>query len=217
MREVIAQLRADDEVVGEEHGVTVGSSGLTWVIDPIDGTTSYLYDRTDWAVSVAVTDARRQCVAAAVAEPAVGVLTTASRGGGTWVGQRRARVSGRDALAEALVELNLGRPDQQPRAGSMLDALLPQVRDVRRGGSAAAALAQVAAGRADAAWSPGLQPWDGLAGVLLVAEAGGTVGDLSGPSDAHWPDSGDVLAASPALWAALREVLAPVYERRRAP
>jgi myo-inositol-1(or 4)-monophosphatase len=93
----------------------------------------------------------------------------------------------------------------------VIDALVPRVRDVRRGGSAAAALAQVATGRADALWAPGLQPWDCAAGVLLVQEAGGTVGDLDGPSPGTWPASGDVLAAAGPLWKALQEVLTPAW------
>jgi myo-inositol-1(or 4)-monophosphatase len=93
----------------------------------------------------------------------------------------------------------------------MLASLVPNVRDVRRGGSVASALAQVATGRADAAWVPGLQPWDCAAGVLLVSEAGGTVGDLSGPTAGAVPASGDVLAAPPVLWEPLRQLLIPAY------
>jgi myo-inositol-1(or 4)-monophosphatase len=113
-----------------------------------------------------------------------------------------------DDLSRALVEVNFGRPDQRPRAGAQLDALLPRVRDVRRGGSAAAALAQVATGRAEAYWGPGLRAWDGSAGLLLVTEAGGRVGDLGGETGAVWPRSGDVLASAAGLWEPLREALA---------
>lgn len=97
------------------------------------------------------------------------------------------------------------------KAGRMVAALLPQVRDVRRGGSAAAALCQVATGRADAAWTPGLQPWDCAAGVLLAQEAGAAVGDLDGLSPGTWPASGDVLAAPPAFWPLLRDLLTQAY------
>jgi myo-inositol-1(or 4)-monophosphatase len=93
----------------------------------------------------------------------------------------------------------------------MVAALVTRVRDVRRGGSAAAALAHVATGRADAAWLPGLQPWDCAAGVLLVQEAGGVVGDLAGRSPGTWPGSGDVLAAAGPLWEQLRTMLAGAY------
>jgi myo-inositol-1(or 4)-monophosphatase len=118
---------------------------------------------------------------------------------------------GQESLDRALIEINLGREDQRAKAAPMINALAPHTRDIRRGGSAASALAQVATGRADAVWAPGIQPWDGAAGALLVAEAGGMVGDLSGPTPGCWPSSGDVLATTPALWAALRQLLSPIY------
>jgi myo-inositol-1(or 4)-monophosphatase len=140
-------------------------------------------------------------------------VTEAAAGGGTWADGRRVPPLAQSELVRALVELNLGLPSQKQYAGRLLDALVPAVRDVRRGGSAAAALAQVATGRADAAWVPGLQPWDCAAGVLLVAEAGGTVGDLDGPTPGCVPSSGDVLAAPPALWEPLRALLRPAYRK----
>jgi myo-inositol-1(or 4)-monophosphatase len=87
------------------------------------------------------------------------------------------------------------------------------VRDLRRAGSAAAALARLSTGRLDAAWLPGLQPWDCAAGVLLVEEAGGVVGDLAGPTPGTWPRSGDVLACAADLWSPLQRSLSPVYGR----
>jgi len=120
-------------------------------------------------------------------------------------------VNAQRPLPEALVELNLGRDDQRDASGPMVAALVPQVRDVRRGGSAACALAQLATGRCDAVWAPGLQPWDCAAGVLLVSEAGGLVGDLAGLTPGTWPASGDVLAAGPQLWSPLRDILKPIY------
>jgi myo-inositol-1(or 4)-monophosphatase len=93
----------------------------------------------------------------------------------------------------------------------MVHELSRCVRDLRRGGSAASALAHVATGRADGVWAPGLQSWDGAAGILLVEEAGGSVGDLTGHGGGAWTASGDVLAACPALWDALQVILAPVY------
>ena len=208
---VLRRDRPDDAFLGEETGSTDGTSGIRWVVDPIDGTTNYLYGRTDWAVSVAAMDGTGRVLAGVVAEPAIGRVTEASAGGGTWAeGARLPRLEQSD-LSRALVELNLGRPAQKPYAGRLLDALVPHVRDVRRGGSAAAALAQVATGRADAAWLPGLQAWDCAAGILLVAEVSGTVGDLGGPTPGCVPASGDVLAAPAALWEPLRQLLSPVY------
>jgi myo-inositol-1(or 4)-monophosphatase len=211
IREVLAARRPDDAVLGEEAGAQQGTSGVRWLVDPIDGTTNYLYGRPDWAVSVAAAGADGQLLAAVVVEPAVGRTTWAGAGGGTYADGRRVAPLTQDDLVRALVELNLGRPDQKHAVPAVLAALVPAVRDVRRGGSAACALAQVATGRADAAWVPGLQPWDCAAGALLVTEAGGTVGDLQGPTPGVVPASGDVLAASSGLWQQLRALLQPAY------
>ena len=213
IRSVLGKLRPDDGVLGEECGVSAGVSGVQWAVDPIDGTTNYLYGRSDWSVSVAaVRQSDRRVLAGAVAEPVLGRVTVASAGGGIHGSARSTAAQGRSrSLTEALIELNLGREEQKAQAGRMVAALVPHVRDVRRGGSAACALAQVATGRADAVWAPGLQPWDCAAGVLLVLEAGGVVGDLRGMTDT-WPASGDVLAATgQTLWTQLRDLLAPVY------
>jgi myo-inositol-1(or 4)-monophosphatase len=208
----ILRARPDDGILGEERGFTAGTSGVEWLVDPIDGTTNYLYRRPDWAVSVAsVACDDRRLLAAAVSEPMLGRLTTACCGGGTWSGGRRITITDRRSLDNALIEINLGRQDQRDKAGLMVDVLAPHSRDIRRGGSAASALAQVATGCADAVWAPGLQAWDGAAGALLVHEAGGTVGDLCGPTPGFWPPSGDVLATAPALWAPLHRLLSPVY------
>lgn len=216
IRDVLARLRPDDAVLGEEAGRRGAPGGVEWLVDPIDGTTSFLYGRADWAVSVAVRDGEGELLAASIAEPSHGRLTWAGRGLGCWDGERRLRLRPGESMEEALVEVNLGRPDDHhPRAGAMVGALLPRIRDLRRGGSAASSLAALAGGRADAVWSPGLQPWDGAAGVLLVTEAGGVVGDLAGEVGARWPLSGDVLAAPSALWEPLRRVLEPVYAAER--
>lgn len=208
----LLRARPHDGVVAEERGAIAGTSGVEWAVDPIDGTTNYLYKRPDWAVSVAAIQRDdRRLLAAAVCEPMLGAMTTACRGGGTWSDGRPITIPDHDRLDRALIELNVGRAAQRSKAGLMLDALLPHVRDVRRGGSAASALAQLVTGRADAVWAPGLQAWDGAAGVLLVEEAGGMVGDLSGPTRGCWPPSGDVLAAPPRLWRALHQLISPVY------
>jgi myo-inositol-1(or 4)-monophosphatase len=212
IRAVLARRRPDDAVLGEETGASAGAGGVRWIVDPIDGTTNYLYGRPDWAVSVAAADATDgTLLAGVVVEPVLGKTTEARLGGGTLADGTPVPALGKHDLSRALVELNLGRPSQRGLAGRVIDALVPRVRDVRRGGSAAAALAQVATGRADAVWAPGLQAWDCAAGVLLVQEAGGTTGDLDGSSPGTWPASGDVLAAADPLWKALREVLTTAW------
>lgn len=214
---IIAELlraRPGDGVLAEERGEVVGTSGVEWAVDPIDGTTNYLYQRPDWAVSVAAIRADdRRLLAAAVCEPALGTMVTTYCGGGAWSRGRRLAVADRGSLDRTLIELNLGHAEQRAKAGAMLDALVPHVRDVRRGGSAASALAQLVTGRADSVWAPGLQVWDGAAGAMLVHEAGGMVGDLSGPTPGVWPSSGDVLAAPPTLWVALQRLISPIYKR----
>lgn len=206
-RAVLEAARPDDAVVGEEAAATGGSSGVRWYVDPVDGTTNFLYGRDDWCVSVA---AWRDGVpvAAAVLEPVPGRLTTATAGGGAWCDGVRLQVRRPPSLDLAVVELGLGRARQRERAGELFGLLVPRVRDVRRGGSAALALTNVAVGRADAVWSPGLQPWDLAAGVLLVQEAGGVVGDLDGPADGL---PSDVLAGDPGVVDALRPLLRQAY------
>jgi myo-inositol-1(or 4)-monophosphatase len=219
IRARLRSLRPDDQVRGEESGDTPGNSNVLWLLDPIDGTTSFLYGRSDWSVSVAaVSRADGTILAGAVAEPALDRVTTAGLGSGTWMSgtpDTAARLRPVAQLARALVEINLGRPEQRPLSGPMLTSLVRSVRDVRRSGSAAAALAALATGRADAAWLPGLQPWDGAAGCLLATQAGAKVGSLTGDSDGRWPDGGDVLAASPRIWGLLQQELADVYSQHR--
>jgi myo-inositol-1(or 4)-monophosphatase len=218
IRKVLLEARPDDAILGEEGGASEGSSDIVWAVDPIDGTTNYLYGRSDWAVSVAAIDVHGgDILAGVVVEPALGFVSDAALGCGAWRGDQRLRCSDCTDLGRALVEVNFGRPEQRADAGCVTDALIGETRDVRRGGSAAAALAQVASGRAEAYWGPGLQPWDAAAGLLLVAESGGTVGDLDGPTGTAWPDSGDVLATAPGLWAPLRGLLADALGLAAAP
>jgi myo-inositol-1(or 4)-monophosphatase len=213
----LAERRPDDLLRGEEETGDVaggGASGFEWWVDPIDGTTSFVYGRPDWAVSVAAVErSSGAIVAAAIAEPVLGRLTTAAAGEGAWSDGVRLRVPETSELARALVEVNLGTHPQRRRAGDMVGRLATGVRDIRRDGSAAVALAALAGGRCDAVWLPGLQIWDGAAGVLIAVEAGALVGDLGGVSGNRWPGEGDVLAAPPALFAPLRDLLAPAYGR----
>ncbi|MCW2778437.1 MAG: hypothetical protein JWN17_2162, partial [Frankiales bacterium] len=208
-RAVLADRRPDDAVVGEESAATDGTSGVAWHVDPIDGTTNYLYGRDDWCVSVAAWQDGRALVGV-VLEPVTDRLTTATAGGGAWCRGVRLQVRRPSSLEETVVELGLGRASRRAAAGRVFGELVPRVRDVRRGGSAAIALANVALGRADAVWSPGLQTWDLAAGVLLVVEAGGVVHDLDGAVDGM-PASGEVLAGDAATVARLRPLLQAAY------
>jgi myo-inositol-1(or 4)-monophosphatase len=212
IRQVLSRRRPGDGVLGEEGGETHGKSGVIWAVDPIDGTTEYLYGGSGWAVSVAAVRAGdHRVLAGAVIEPTVGRLTEGRLGGGTWCDGERLRGRPQTDLRRAVVEINLGRGQQRAHAGALLDSLVPRIRDIRDRGSAACALSALAGGRVDAYWGPGLQMWDAAAGLLLAAEAGALTGDLNGSAPGHWPSSGDCLAANAELFDQLRVLLGRAY------
>lgn len=209
IRTRLADLRPDDGFLGEESGAEPGSSGLTWVVDPIDGTVNYLYDLPNWSVSIAVVEgepdpATWRALAGAVAAPALGDLYTASAGAGAFLRDHRMRVRPSVPLDAALVATGFHYTQALRSAQARVAAeLLPHVRDLRRTGGAAIDLASVAAGRIDAYFEQGLHPWDQAAGALLVREAGGVVTGLA--------DSGPgfrmVIAGAPGTVADLDELL----------
>lgn len=168
--------RPDDGIVGEEAADDrAGTTGLRWVVDPLDGTVNFLYRLPQWCVSIACED-DRGAVVGVVHAPVHGECFAASRGGGAFLGDRELAVSsppdlGRTLLATGFSYAPAVRADQ----GRLAAELLTVVRDVRRGGSAALDLAWTAAGRVDAYLEHGLNPWDWAAGRLLVEEAGGAV------------------------------------------
>jgi myo-inositol-1(or 4)-monophosphatase len=203
VRARVAAARPLDAVVGEEGDDRAGSSGLTWVVDPIDGTVNYLYDIARWATSIAVEDAEGALVAV-VHAPTAGETFTAIRGVGAWLDGRPIRPSGCDTLASALVATGFGyRAERRARQAEVVAAVLPRIRDIRRNGAASLDLCDVACGRFDGYYEQGLQPWDLAAGRLVVQEAGGTVSGLSGRP------AGEALtvAAGPALHPLLVELL----------
>jgi myo-inositol-1(or 4)-monophosphatase len=192
---IVAELgrrRPDDAVMGEEEGGRDGGSGITWVVDPIDGTVNYLYDIAQYAVSVAAVvgdptvPGRWRSVVGAVLEPVTGELFHAHLGGGsrltTAAGTIPLRASTATDLGMALVATGFGyAPQLRGRQARALVEVLPQVRDIRRCGSAALDLCSVACGRLDGYYETGLNAWDRAAGQLVATEAGALVG---GPVDA---------------------------------
>lgn len=171
--------RPDDGVVGEEGAERASGSGLTWVIDPLDGTVNYLYERDEFAVSIAGEDADGALVGV-VHDPVRDRTWTAVRGAGAARtgarGTTRLRVSEPDGLAGALLGTGFGYDaGRRRRQGSVVAALLPHVRDIRRAGSAALDLCAVASGRLDAYYEEGVQRWDVAAGALIAAESGAWV------------------------------------------
>ncbi|MDP9389785.1 MAG: inositol monophosphatase [Actinomycetota bacterium] len=196
----ILAARPHDAVLGEEGGLSgTASSGVRWVVDPLDGTTNYLYGFPVWGVSIAA-EVDGEVVAGVVHDPTHGETFTAARGAGACCNGRPLAVVGAPSLGVALLATGFGY-DAAVRAaqGAVLARVLPEVRDVRRAGAAAVDLCWVAMGRLDAYYERGLQPWDRAAGMLVAAEAGAAVREL---------DDGTVVAAAPHLEAPLLALLA---------
>jgi len=195
--------RPHDSVLGEEGTQRVGTSPVTWHIDPIDGTTNYVYGIAAYSVSIAAAvDDRIE--AGAVFDPSTDELFRATRGGGATCNGSPLACRDHDELATALVATGFGyRPERRAEQGRIVAALLPTIRDIRRFGSAALDLCAVAAGRVDAYYERGLNRWDLAAGALIAAEAGATVGNLSGGV----ADEAFLLAAAPGLFDGLRDAL----------
>ncbi len=186
--------RPDDGLLAEEGSTADGTTGVRWIVDPLDGTINYLWGIPHWSVSIAATDDVGDLVAA-VFDPCRDEMFTASRGGGAWLGDARLRLTPSDDLAEALVGTGFAYvAEERMRQAETLRRFLPHVRDVRRFGSAAIDLAWVAAGRLDAFYETGLSPWDWAGGSALIREAGGTATTLT---TANRPDG--FLAARPGL------------------
>ncbi|MFS0892859.1 inositol monophosphatase family protein [Microbacterium sp. 179-I 3D3 NHS] len=172
--------RPDDGFLGEESGAGSGTSGITWVVDPIDGTVNYAYGMPAYNVSIAAVRGEPvpeswEALAGAVHAPALGEIFTAARGHGAWVGETRLSATS-DTPAGALLATGFGY-DPATHEGDLaaVRRAMSMARDLRRSGSAALDLAYVAAGRLDGYFERGLQPWDLAAGALLVHEAGGVV------------------------------------------
>jgi myo-inositol-1(or 4)-monophosphatase len=199
LRRRITAARPHDAIVGEEAAATDGSSGVTWLIDPIDGTVNYLYGIPAYCVSVAAVTGDASSpggwrpVAAAVCNPNTGEVFHARLGGGARrVGGRGTPpeglpvgVSGVTTLGQALTGTGFGYLSEvRARQGAVAAALLPHIRDLRRAGSAALDLCAVASGHLDAYFESGLNPWDLAAGWLIASEAGALVTGLrsAGPA-----------------------------------
>ncbi len=176
----LAERRPDDGVLGEEGSSSEGTSGVQWVIDPIDGTVNYLYGRPDWSVSIA---ARKdgETLVGVVAAPMRAETYRAVLGGGAFVNDRPAHTRVAPPLEQALVGTGFGYLEaRRARQAEVLGHLVPRVRDIRRGGSAAIDLCDVALGRLDAYYERGLNPWDFAAGDLIAREAGALTGGRPG-------------------------------------
>jgi myo-inositol-1(or 4)-monophosphatase len=216
----IRAVRPGDTVLGEEGGQTAGDSrpgeGVRWVVDPLDGTVNYLYGLPDWAVSIAA-EVAGTVVAGVVEIPRYGETFTAAAGQGAWLHRDgtaiRLRCNPGVSLGQALIGTGFGySAGRRQVQGEVVAALLPYVRDIRRGGSAAVDLCSVAAGRMDAFYERGLNYWDYAAGGLIAREAGAVVGGLAGRAES----TSMAVAAGPGLYRQLDDFLSRLNPERDA-
>lgn len=206
---VIKKAYPDHSILGEETGSHEGNE-YEWIIDPLDGTTNFLYGFPQFAVSIALRHKGR-LEQAVIYDPMRQELFSASRGEGAQLNGRRIRVTNRRGLHGALLGTGIPfRPEHEifmdPYFAMMKD-LIPDSAGIRRAGSAALDLAYVAAGRIDGFWELDLNIWDIAAGVLLVEEAGGLVADLEGGM--NYMKSGDIVAANPRVFKAMLQKIRP--------
>jgi myo-inositol-1(or 4)-monophosphatase len=209
---VIVERYPDHAVLAEEDDGEVADAALTWLVDPLDGTSNYAHGIPFACSSVAVRDVDGP-IAGAVFEPFRGELFTASRGGGAWLGEQRLRVSTTDRLDRALVGTGAQTDDPEAIAafGRRIVALFTHCRGVRCVGSPALSLAYVAAGRVDAFLErDGTYAWDLGAGALMITEAGGRIEDLDGGPINLGAGLANVLASNGSIHDALAELVRPM-------
>lgn len=214
IRSLILDARPDDGIVGEEDATHIGTSGIDWVVDPIDGTVNFLYGIPAWAVSIAVVEGAGgddvgvgvggRTLAGVVVNPVTGELFEASAGGGARLAGRELAVNTGVPLASALIGTGFGYSAERRREqAAVLLEVIPKVRDIRRIGSAALDLCAIASGQLDAFYERGLNAWDHAAGALIAREAGARVGGPRGERE-----SGELLiAAAPGLYEDLAAAL----------
>jgi myo-inositol-1(or 4)-monophosphatase len=178
--ELIDARRPDDGLLGEEGASRPGSSGVRWVIDPLDGTVNYLYGLPSWCVSIAA-ELDGETLVGVVEVPSRGETVHAVRGGGAFLNGRQLRCGEAPEMGLALVGTGFGYlRERRVRQAAVAAELIPRLRDIRRAGSAAIDLCDVAAGRLDGYYERGLNPWDHAAGVLIATEAGALAGGRPG-------------------------------------
>jgi myo-inositol-1(or 4)-monophosphatase len=204
--ETVRKAYPDHAVLAEESGASAGRAEYQWIIDPLDGTTNFIHGFPQYCVSIAIRH-REAMAHGVIYDPMKNELFTASKGRGAFLNDRRIRVSKCLRLADALV--GTGFPfkeiDRIEAYTNQLKKMMQSSAGLRRAGAAALDLAYVACGRLDAFWELGLSPWDMAAGALMIQEAGGLVGDLSG--EPGYLESGEIAAATPKVFTALLEAL----------
>jgi myo-inositol-1(or 4)-monophosphatase len=196
----ILAARPDDGLIGEEGANRESKSGVTWVIDPIDGTVNYLYDIPGWCISIAAKD-RDGGLAGVVYSPATQSLWKAHRGGGAFLNGNPIKCNDPVALNRALVGSGFAYDLEKRKIQAALIArLLPEIRDLRRLGACAVDMCHVASGSLDAYFEAGVNEWDYAAAGLIATEAGAMISIDKGIWNG---EKNMVIVAGPALHPAL--------------
>jgi myo-inositol-1(or 4)-monophosphatase len=197
IRTGLTSARPEDGLVGEEGSRRESVSGRHWVVDPLDGTTNFLYGFPQWCVSIALEGSL-----GVVYDPVRDELFAASRGSGASLNGEALRMPAPPSLSTALIATGFGYDaERRDKQGQVLSRVVPSIRDVRRAGAAALDLCWLADGRLDGYYERGLQAWDWAAARIIVEEAGGAVADLE-------PEPHGLVAAHPELLPALLDLLA---------
>ncbi|WP_034338720.1 MULTISPECIES: inositol monophosphatase family protein [Commensalibacter] len=186
-----------------------------WIVDPLDGTTNFLHGIPHWAISIALQKRHEngeiEIVSGLVYNPVANEMFWAEKGIGSFLNERRLRVSARRDMYQAVFATGIpfAISTEQKRKGFVqtVSSLMPQIAGLRRFGAAALDLAWVAAGRYEGFWELGLKPWDVAAGLILVREAGGHASDLQGNPLNDIGMSVDTVAANAALFSKIREII----------
>jgi myo-inositol-1(or 4)-monophosphatase len=197
IRNGLKTARPEDGLVGEEGSRVESDSGRSWVVDPLDGTTNFLYGFPQWAVSIAL-----EGELGVVYDPVRDELFSAVRGQGASLNGGALRIPAPPVLSTALIATGFGYdPERRDKQGAVIGRVLPRVRDIRRAGAAALDLCWLADGRVDGYYERGLHAWDWAAARIVVQEAGGAVADLE-------PEPHGLAAAHPSLLPELLDLLA---------
>ena len=209
---VISKHRPDDAILAEESGGTI-PDGRLWIVDPLDGTVNFVHGIPQIAVSIGLWDGDRP-LAGVIYDPLRDECFSAAAGHGAHLNGRQIQVSETEDLDRSVTATGFpyDHGDYPDEYAAVLGAVLGSVNGVRRFGSAALDLAWVAAGRYEAYWELGLQPWDQAAGILIVREAGGRVTDFNGSDSV--PATPTVLSSNGLVHDALREILEPALPDR---
>jgi myo-inositol-1(or 4)-monophosphatase len=191
--------RPEDGIIAEEGAAQLSKSGITWVIDPLDGTVNYLYGLPGWNISIAAKN-QEGVIAGVVFAPTINSLWKATKGGGAYLNNKAIKCNDPVTLNLALIATGFSYDlELRKEQGARIQKLIPQIRDLRRNGAAAVDLCYVAMGAVDAYFESSLKEWDFAAGGLIATEAGALISGRTGGA----PDGDMVVCAGPSLHAQL--------------